>query len=291
MRISVLLALLASVGLGQQTDSLWIQTATPGARVFVNGQEKGPAPYFAGPIAAGTYRVRVVAPGHVDWHRAVTIPAKQSPIIAQLEAKADLCKITSEPIGAAVWWQDQLLGTTPLYIQAFPAGEHTFVFVESGYVHLQQTVEITLGQEQSVHGVMAADTGTITVRGLPPGANVLVDGVARGTLTAAAPGQPGITAPLTLHGFRRKAHTVSLSYHGTSSEAQTLDLSNGVAECFISLYVPDTTVVLKSGRSVACMLLEKRPDQSILVATGETTADHHLISADQIKQISKLPQQ
>lgn len=147
-------------------------------------------------------------------------PASSAPAPAPsaTEPSAPLPKVTIPPHGAAfistlpaaanVWLDGTYVGQTPLYVDGLDPGSHSLtvsratwkpvsldVFVEIGRV---ATVSVVLTRALGAHSLPSNATGSVTVRGGPPGAAVFVDGVKVGKL------------PLEAHKLAPGHHIVSV---------------------------------------------------------------------------------
>jgi|GEM_PF-5481409 len=291
MKLIALCLFLAGLTVTAQDTYDFIQLAVKdgNATVFIDGTDRGPAPFFDGPLEPGIYQVRVTAPGFEDWSQAITIPSATALHKVKLVAATTGLSITSRPSGTTVWWRNQLLGRTPLALNAIPTGPQTIILVESGYETLHHAFHVT-GKAQQEHAELIPSTASCVIRGLPPGATVLLDDVPRGTFAPAKPQLPGLVAPLVLDGFKKKKYTAVLRYRDVTSAPVVLDLSEGHGEVHLSVYAPDKEVVLRSGKKVRCMLLQEREDGSVLVATGNTPRDHRHIPAEKIERVQDIEQ-
>jgi hypothetical protein len=56
--------------------TLWIESDPPGARVFVDGVDRGPAPAAVPFVHYGDFDVRLEHPGHVPWAGVVSVASR-----------------------------------------------------------------------------------------------------------------------------------------------------------------------------------------------------------------------
>jgi hypothetical protein len=124
--------------------------------------------------------------------------------------------IHSNPEGAAVFFDDNYAGKTPLYSVRAAPGYHTIRFEKEGYEdHITQR-EIIDGESRQVSVLLEIEEiilTTISVTSNPSGATVYLDG-----------DEKGVT-PLIITDVSLEEHVVQLSKKGYSDYVTTLDAS------------------------------------------------------------------
>lgn len=150
-------------------------------------------------------------------------PTPQAPVSGKLT-------VTSEPVGATVFIDEQEKGITPLEVPDLPFGKHIVKVTMKGFQDNQQEVELS---EQTVEvpvPIVLEKTvpqfGTLVVQSNPPGAFIIVNNRALGqtpkTLTNQKPGKVAIT--LKLDGYHDYSETIrvgagkSVTVNGTLQE-------------------------------------------------------------------------
>jgi formylglycine-generating enzyme required for sulfatase activity len=157
-------------------------TAIPaGARVSVDGVARGAAP-AALETPSGVRTVRIEAPGFKAWQSTVVLKAGETlpvgPVtLGQPDARLSL---RSRPVGAEVSVGGTYRGRTPLVVE-LPAGvAHQVVATLPGHASWSRSVFAESGKELELLAALEAVTARVTIRGEPSGAELLVDGAARG---------------------------------------------------------------------------------------------------------------
>lgn len=144
----------------------------------------------------------VVAMGYTFFARsggASTEPARAATSTGQAHFE-------SRPPGADVIVDGELLGKTPLRL-SLPVGAHTLeVRSDAGSRSLPLTIEpgIVVSQYFELQSAPAVATGRLDITSDPPGAQVSVDGVAKGV------------TPLTLDSVEAREHIVSITRGGST---------------------------------------------------------------------------
>lgn len=161
--------------------TLVISTRPSGAHLSVDGRNQGLAPTTV-QLDAGVHLIRLTSPGLEAWESRIVIDAGETlraGTITLGQPDAQLI-IHSQPEGADVAVARTFRGRTPL-ILSLPSGiEHEVVVSLPGYESWTRTVLA----EPATHLTLAARLRPIlfevSVRGVPAGAEIRVDGVPRG---------------------------------------------------------------------------------------------------------------
>jgi formylglycine-generating enzyme required for sulfatase activity len=161
--------------------SLKISSVSTGAQVRVDGIERGPAPVTVS-APSGVREIQIHAPGRQSWQSSVVLKAGETLSVGPValgEPDARLM-VTSEPTGAEVTVAGTHWGRTPAQID-LPAGvAHQVTLTLPGYVSWSQAVFADPGRKLALMAHLEPLWVTLRVRGVPEGAELLVDGVSRG---------------------------------------------------------------------------------------------------------------
>jgi hypothetical protein len=161
--------------------ALKVLSTPEGAQVSVDGVEGGPTPVtIAAP--SGVRRVQITTPGRKTWESSVVLKAGETVNVGPVtlgQPDAHLV-LRSEPSGADATVAGTHLGRTPAEMD-LPAGiAHQVVLSAPGYKNWTRAVFAEPGRKLSVLARMEPILARVSVQGEPSGAEVLVDGVARG---------------------------------------------------------------------------------------------------------------
>ena len=149
-----------------------VRTTPAGARVALNGRDAGVTPVTLRALPYGTHTLTLTREGYNSEERRVTVsssqpspslvvgllrerrtpPASQSgvtsaPAPASLQAPLT---VESRPTGAAVFLDNQRVGTTPLTLATVPTGTHAVRLELEGYRRWSSTVRVTAGERNRV---------------------------------------------------------------------------------------------------------------------------------------------
>jgi len=160
---------------------LSIKSQPDGAQITINHKPHGVAPLILTDLPAGNYLIRATKAGYSDGFETVSIqPGINCDVNLELLPELGLLIVASDPEGAEVTEAGVSLGTTPLLVTNLRPGEHRLSVGLPGF----QTKEIDVilqGRTPKKEIVtLVADSGTINVTSEPSGAEVLINGIARG---------------------------------------------------------------------------------------------------------------
>jgi formylglycine-generating enzyme required for sulfatase activity len=132
-------------------------------------------------LRAGSHRVAAELPGYYPLDAQIEVgPLSDQTIALTLTKLPGVVTITTEPeVGAQVSLDGTTLGATPLVDTELPPGVHRLEF--SAARHLTEVRELEVrggGERQSLAATLTPDYALVSLRSDPPGATVLVDGVA-----------------------------------------------------------------------------------------------------------------
>ena len=161
--------------------SLKVLSNPEGAHVSVDGVDGGATPVtIAAP--SGVRRIQITTPGRKTWESSVVLKAGETLSVGPVtlgQPDAHLV-LRSEPAGADATVAGTHLGRTPVEID-LPSGiAHQVVLNAPGFKNWIQAVFAEPGRKLSVFARLQPILARVSVQGEPAGAEVLVDGVARG---------------------------------------------------------------------------------------------------------------
>lgn len=154
--------------------------------------------------------------------KPVEQPAPQLPVAGKLS-------VTSDPVGATVFLDDQEKGVTPLELPDLPFGKHIVKLTLKGFQDNQQEVEISQAQsELNVPVVMdkaVQQMGTLVIESTPSGAFIIINNRAIGTTPKTVPNQkPGkISITLKKDGYHDFSEVVRVSSGKSATLSATLE--------------------------------------------------------------------
>ncbi len=140
------------------TIPLEIRSTPPGARILIDGEEKGRTPLTV-PLPAGRYRLVLEKPGYHSWEGSLKVREKFSkPLNIRLPPVTVFVSVKTEPSGAVLYLDNEPMGTTPLRVRV-PVGRHSIRLEKENFEVWEKEIEIPItSQENSL-----MDLGTIVL--------------------------------------------------------------------------------------------------------------------------------
>lgn len=198
---------------------LEVSSTTAEARIRLDDDRNTPARPLPVTLElpAGVHRLTIDAPGAKPWQSTVLVRGGMTERIGPvvLGVPDAVLRITSKPSGADVSIGGAFRGRTPLTVDVSPAMEHAVTMTLQGYRSAERRVRAESGRRQEISATLQAIPVSLTLRGEPAGAEVLIDGTVR-----------GIT-PLTLE---LPARRQIVELRRTGSEPRRLDIDLSTAE-------------------------------------------------------------
>lgn len=174
-----------------------------GATVTLDGVEIGTTPdVMLSMVSPGVHHISVHKAGYATHTQKLPVSARQELTLSiELQATAGILRVASEPAGARVYADGELLGETPLEKPDMPIGLHTLRLQADGQAEAFVSVDVLLGEEAVIDHVFTADGGALKVIPTPETATVSVDnyqlGEGRLTLESIAPGVHSVSVSAT----------------------------------------------------------------------------------------------
>ena len=172
------------------------------------------------PLDPGTYGLTVSAPRYKDLNVALAVRGggDLEPFAAELEPDWAEITVSSEPDGAEVRSDGQVLGTTPATLELL-SGERALAFSKPGYAIHREELIVVAGSPRVLPTIrLEPAAGVLRVRTEPPGASITVDGNFRGA------------APATVEVSPDRSHRVVVSRAGYESQERTVSLGRGAEQ-------------------------------------------------------------
>lgn len=147
-----------------------------GARVSLDGADRGPLPIRLPAPAPGAHTWRVEAPKHEPAEGTIDFVAGRNYLVeAALPSSAGLFAVSSTPAGARVLLDGKDVGSTPLRLEGVPLGKHGVLLQMEGHAAVARSVDTTDGSRGEVAATLPARGGTLVVTTGRPDAKVYVN--------------------------------------------------------------------------------------------------------------------
>jgi hypothetical protein len=144
-----------------------VRSTPSGARVLIDGKDRGQTPATIRDLAQGEHRIRIVRDGYTTAERRIVLssktpsqslsvplakePRSREQAVATTPAKAGgTLVIESRPEGASVLIDGRPVGTTPLSLAGLSTGGHAVRLERDGYRIWTASVSISAGEQNRV---------------------------------------------------------------------------------------------------------------------------------------------
>ncbi|AOS96977.1 Serine/threonine-protein kinase pkn1 [Microbulbifer aggregans] len=187
-------------------------------RILIDGAEVDSEQGLAQNIPAGRKRITVLTDRYLPFTREVDIEGLDNTqrLQAKLRPAWASVRISSNPPGATVTVEGEVLGTTPMTAELIQ-GDRVVEISKPQHKTAQVPVAVTAGVDQTLTPVdLAAADGILRLASTPDGASVTVNGEFRGRTPLDVELEPGST------------HQVRLFKDGYSAVERTIDIAAGV---------------------------------------------------------------
>jgi hypothetical protein len=193
-------------------------TTAHGARVFVDGVDRGPAPIRLPAPKPGQVAWRVEAPKHEPAEGVIDVVAGRNYLVpVELASSAGVFVVESTPKGATVWLDGEEVGVTPLKLTGVEAGEHGVRVQLDGRAAVLRVVDTTDGSRGEVKATLPETGGTVVVTTGLADARVFLDDVLVGTgdEVRVGPLEKGRAKVRVEAGDRQAVDTITVPTRGT----------------------------------------------------------------------------
>ena len=223
-----------------------ITSTPPGARVVLDDNELGVTPLRDLSLEAGSHTLRVSAPRYQTSEQTIAVTGRgieQTISVALAPNWADIT-LASEPIGADVYVDDTLYGTSNSTLEVL-SGERTLTLKRAGYQDYSVQLTVVAGVPQNLGSItLLPANGVLALRSIPPGASVTVDGEFAGRTPQEIELSPGIDHLIQLSklGYQRKSFALALD-KGAVAE-RTVALKAELGDIVLSIDPEDAEIIV-----------------------------------------------
>ncbi len=217
-----------------RSDLLYVDSLPQGALVSFDALPRGESPLNIEGILPGPHTLTFKLPGYEDYETLVIVKEGQVPevpivvltpnVINGTHLAQSAVAVNSKPEGAEVYLNGTKLGETPLLIDGFADGSHPLQLKLEGYLDYNATIEKNDGVSEDIPTMMLipspdrdATPGMdfTTVKSMPSGANVFLDGLMAGT------------TPVLLQNLTPGTHYLEVKLDGYNDYTGMLDVKEG----------------------------------------------------------------
>ena len=154
-----------------------ITSEPSGAEIFILGKSVGVTPRVTNPVPSAMYIVKLSMDGYEPvWMPVTVVPQQQVDAHAALVPESATVIIDSEPTGAHVRMNDQVIGDTPVILTEQPLGSYSASVQMEGYTRRDISWKVLNGRPIMITVPMMNNIGTLIVTSEPDTVEVEIDG-------------------------------------------------------------------------------------------------------------------
>jgi hypothetical protein len=154
-----------------QTGSISILSNPSSANVYLDGTSKGITPITLKNIPVGSHTIKLTKSGYADHSKTITVssgqttslsndlskttsvsPEETTSVSKTLPVQTGSLSISSNPLGAKIYLDNEYKGTTPLTLSDVSIGLHTIILTLPDHTQVSKTVTVNPGQTTSIFG-------------------------------------------------------------------------------------------------------------------------------------------
>lgn len=163
------------VSLDSNIGRLQLDSEPSQARLFLNGRDIGYTPFNA-ELDEGRYEVKIEKEGFVALESFIIVTRdQQTRKTFALAGLPGSITVNSDPAGASVFLDGELIGVTPLERADVPSGVRKITVGKDGFDSSEGTVEVAAGAKSEYSTVLGRSTGGIDLSVSPVGVKVYVN--------------------------------------------------------------------------------------------------------------------
>jgi hypothetical protein len=212
----------ADTGQTAQSGALRVVTHPASATVYVDRQNRGVAPVDISGLTPGKHLVEIQKERYQTARKTITIEAgKRAVVDAELSRTKALLLVKTTPAGASVKINGIDRGDTPLMITDLDTGTYRLHLSAPGHISKEIQVQLPDERPRLEEISLISDFGQLVVNSDPAGADVMLNGISKGTTPITIERIPTGSTTLEIHteGYERYRETIKL----TAGESQTID--------------------------------------------------------------------
>uniref|UniRef100_UPI00260E0973 PEGA domain-containing protein n=1 Tax=uncultured Methanofollis sp. TaxID=262500 RepID=UPI00260E0973 len=240
--------------LERECGEIDVKSVPVGARILLDGVDKGETNAVLDKIPTGPHNVTVTLKDHVtQTNESVMVYADQTTEVTfELERECGILNVSSVPEGARIVLDGVDRGQTNAVLDNIPTGPHNVTVTLKDYVtQINDTVTVEAGKTTEVTFKLERECGILNVSSVPEGARIVLDG-----------GETEWSTNATLEGIPTGDHKVTVELAGyVTPENQT-----------VNVYADETTeVVFELERECGFLNVSSVPAGARIVLDGVDT--------------------
>lgn len=213
------------VSLDSSSATLALRSQPSGARVLINGIDRGTTPCTVAGIPEGEVSLQLQLDGCEPYEQPMRMSAgERQEVTAVLKPIPAQLTVVSLPAGARIYVNDQFRGESPVTLAALEPGSYRIRAELTAHEIMARTVYLERADKTTEEFRLVPNCGTIEIMTAPAGVKVFLDGKERG-ITKAPPGETDrVSEPLKITLVPIGTRTIELSKKGFFAKEFTAEV-------------------------------------------------------------------
>ena len=232
--------------LQMKTGSISVKSKPTGARIYLDGKEVGTTPDILESVASGSHEVEVRKDGYDVSSKSVKVETdKKKSVALELQINTGSISIKSEPVEARIFLDGKEVGTTPDTLLTVTPGRHEVEVRKDRYEVWSESVDVKIGEENTLTPVLQMKTGSIMIDSEPSNAKIYLDGKDVGT------------SPETVTDLKPGKHTLEIKKARYKVWRESIETeADAVKTLTAVLHTKAGSIIMKSRPSKAKIFLD-----------------------------------
>lgn len=230
------------------SGTIVVETIPAGAKILVNGVDRGVTPITLSRMREGNHTLKISADGYMPIRHELFLAAgERVPLNLTMKRLPGKLTVSTIPDGARVYVDDVFRGESDLTLNDLPEGHHQIRVTAPGYATMTRDVHITADKQFVEEFELVITRGTLEVQTAPATVEIYQGKKLIGK-TAPRSAYDFISKPLTLS-LLPGEHEITFKAEGYASETRKVKIAtNEKATLKIRLkFKPNYVVVTTSG--------------------------------------------
>ena len=248
------------------TATIEMTSEPSGARVLLNGLDKGLTPLTVDGIPAGEATLTINVAGHKPYSQKIIMEPGQVEVLnAVLTPLPATLESISIPPGARIYVNDKFRGKAPLLLDSLQPGTYRVRAEMVGFETMSRQLELHHAQNAIEEFRLWSNSGLLEVITEPAGVRIFIEGKERGFTVAATSETDRVSMPLTVR-LPEGKHALQFSKQGYYGKTRTIEVTIDqtaiVHEIMQRRFIPNYEVVTDNG-DIKGFFIEKMPNGDI----------------------------
>lgn len=228
---------------------LKIVTTPLEADIFLDNKPLGLSPQTLTGLDAGEHILKLSKADYLDHEEVVVVEGDEIKRlnIHMEKIRPAMLKITTQPPNCDVYVNGELKGRSPAVVRELMPGQVKIKITNPMYRDWTESVTLTNGEVKEINPELAKKTGTLIVKSQPAGADVRMNGVAKGE------------TPLTLPDVEYGTHQVTISKTNYQPAKEKVELMSDTPKSIsVNLVLAKGSLSVSGGPSGAAIRIGGR---------------------------------